>query len=226
MASSSTSTENSHDDGGKGVVLYDAQPKPSLKRRPRAPRKLVPAQGGNQQKFLLKFHEKLAFAHELGRGCVSCGQNCLEKVKAFLVQISEWRAQFADLSAEVQDREILWIFGRSHRKEQEAVEPAEGGGSTSTENSPRVAKSEGTSTSDSGTDNEDLDLVPIAASHAAPPPPASGKRKYTPRQCKSKMPSVQLQGIVSDQSIYVCVATGKFLLGIGSGRYQRVAGLY
>ena len=127
MASSSTSTENS-DAGGNIQQIVDGEVKPSAKAKPRTkPVRLVQHSladkaASSQQSFLLTSHQKLEKAIELGKGCLSCGQDCLERVKSFRLKLCDWRREFQSLSSDVQDRELLWIFGRG-RPDQKAVEP-------------------------------------------------------------------------------------------------------
>ena len=238
MVSSSTSTENS-DAGGNIQQIVDVEVKPRAKARPRTKpvrpvqHSLADKAASSQQSFLLTFHQKLEKAIELGKGCLSCGQDCLERVKSFRLKLCDWRREFQSLSSDVQDRELLWIFGRG-RPDQKAVEPVlrsrqpSDSSSASTEQSPNELQ-QVISTSTSGSDQEVLNLtyddtdVPNSLSQSGPACASGNKRKYTARKTKSKTLSVQLQGILCEESCFVCVGTAKFLLGIGSGRYVRVS---
>lgn len=236
MQSSSASTENS-DAANSAQILVAVEAKSKAKVKPKAKKKQA-VQGSaadklanSQRDFLLKFQEKLDKALTLGRGCLSCGQDCLDRVKSFRSKLCDWRREFQGLTSDVQDRELLWVFGRSRPESQEAAEPVlrpkqpSESSSTSTEKSPR--EQEVMTTSTSGSDQDVLNLtcdtdVPKSPSKSGLAP-SSGKRKYTARKTKSKTLSVNLKGVLCEENCFVCVGTAKFLLGIGSGRHSRVS---
>ena len=72
--------------------------------------------------FLADIFNNWKKAVELGKGCLSCGQDCLERVKPFLSKLCDWRRGCQSFTCDVQNRELLWIFGRI-RPEQNETEP-------------------------------------------------------------------------------------------------------
>ena len=125
MQSSSASTENS-DAANSAQILVAVEAKSKAKVKPKAKKKQA-VQGSaadklanSQRDFLLKFQEKLDKALTLGRGCLSCGQDCLDRVKSFRSKLCDWRREFQGLlmSKIVSCCGFLVGAAQSHKKQR------------------------------------------------------------------------------------------------------------